>query len=192
MRVAKYIRVSTEEQNTARQESEFVAYVDKCSGIIPFKERGEAGKLLNELYKYDEIRVHSIDRLGRNAIDIQRTIDFILSRGVNIHIEDLSLSAIVKDKPNPVFKLISDLMANIAQMERDSIKARQAEGIAIARAKGVYKRSRERKTLNDKQILKKHAAVVNCLKAGMSLSKTADTTGVSRTTVIKVKKTLNR
>jgi multidrug efflux pump subunit AcrB len=83
MRV-KYIRVSTIEQNTDRQEDfKGLTYKDKCSGSIAFKDRKEASKLLanNDV---TEILVHSIDRLGRNTIDIMNTIQDFTDRGINV------------------------------------------------------------------------------------------------------------
>lgn len=194
MKTAKYIRVSTNEQNIARQENkEFIMYTDKCSGIIPFLERPQGKKVLSDIKngKIAILHVHSIDRLGRNAMDIQNTIDLILNSGVNIIVDDLGVSALLPDKTkNSVFKMITDLLANVAQMERDSIKKRQAEGIAIAKAKGVYSKSRNRVPLTDSELIEKNKKVVNCLELGMSLNKTAESTGLSVPTVIKVKKAL--
>ena len=80
--IANYIRVSTLEQNTARQETNGLTYTDKCSGSIPFAERKEAKKLLkNEAIT--EVHVHSIDRLGRNTLDIMQTIQNFTDKGIN-------------------------------------------------------------------------------------------------------------
>jgi DNA invertase Pin-like site-specific DNA recombinase len=194
MQTVKYIRVSTAEQNTARQErTHFTMYIDKCSGVIPFAERPEGKKLLKDIEKgqITQIDVHSIDRLGRNAMDIQNTIDFILSKQINIMVEDLGLSALLPNNTkNPMFKLITDLLANVAEMERLSVKKRQAEGIAIAKAKGIYSQSRNRQPLSNEELIEKNKAVANCLKANMSLKKTAESTNKSIPTIIKIKKAL--
>ena len=196
MKAVKYVRVSSNEQNTARQsKTDLKLYIDRCSGTIPFAERQQGKKLLTDIDKknINAIHIHSIDRLGRSAMDIQQTIDTLLKKGVNIVVEDLGLNALLKDNSiNPMFKLITDLMANIAQMERDSIKKRQAEGIAIAKAKGVYKKARNRQKLSDVELLNKNVAIVNCLKSEMSLTKTAQSTGKSIPTIIKIKKILNQ
>ena len=71
---AKYIRVSTKEQNTDRQtDFDGLTHIDLCSGSIPFKDRPEAKKLLSNK-EITEVHVHSIDRLGRNTLDIMQTI----------------------------------------------------------------------------------------------------------------------
>jgi len=194
MKEVKYIRVSTTEQNTARQENRNLKhYIDKCSGAIPFIERKEGSRLIKDINngKVDVVRFHSIDRMGRNAMDIQKTIDSITSKGINIIIEDLGINALLKDgTQNSMFKLITDLLANVAQMERESIRKRQAEGIAIAKAKGVYSKARNRKKLSDEELLEKNKAIVNCLNAKMSLQKTAEVTGKSIPTICKIKRIL--
>jgi DNA invertase Pin-like site-specific DNA recombinase len=80
----KYIRVSTIEQNTDRQ-TDFagITYIDECSGSIAFKDRPNAKKLLfnNDI---KEVHIHSIDRLGRNTLDIMQTIQNFTNRGINV------------------------------------------------------------------------------------------------------------
>ncbi len=175
MEEVKYIRVSTTEQNTARQENtNLKLYIDRCIGTIPFTERQQGKKLLKDIStgKVNAVRVHSIDRMGRNAMDIQKTIDSITSNEINILVEDLGMNALFGNgKLNPMFKLITDLLANVEQMERESIRKRQSEGIAIAKAKGVYSRSRNRNKLTGEEFLKRNNAIVHCLNANMSLQK---------------------
>ena len=192
MKTVKYIRVSSKDQNTARQENTTMKlYIDKCSGTIPFKERKAGKKLLKNIDEINNIHVHSIDRLGRNAIDIQNTINDFTSKGINVIVEDLGITSLLPNgDQNPVFKLITDLMANIAQMERDNIKKRQTEGIAIAKAKGVYNKSKNRQKLTDIELLEKNKEIVTCLLNGMSLEVTKATIKRSIPTIIKVKKAL--
>ena len=82
MTKVKYIRVSTEDQNTSRQEvnsKEFSKiYIDKTSGSIKFTERKEASKLLVDIEKglVTEIHISSICRLGRSIIDILTMVEF--------------------------------------------------------------------------------------------------------------------
>ena len=75
---ATYVRVSTFEQNIDRQlrGKEGAVYWDKVSGTVPFEDREDASKLLAdaEAGDIDEVEVHSIDRLGRDAINVLQTI----------------------------------------------------------------------------------------------------------------------
>ena len=79
-----YLRVSTIEQNTARQMEEIPedckVFEDKVSGSIPFAERTEGRNIVNLIKQrqINTIYVHSIDRLGRNSLDILQTIQFFL------------------------------------------------------------------------------------------------------------------
>jgi len=79
-----YIRVSALDQNVARQETALKSYIDKCSGAIAFANRPEAMKLLRDIDTITEVQVHSIDRLGRNTLDIMQTIQFFTDKGINV------------------------------------------------------------------------------------------------------------
>ena len=113
MRV-KYIRVSTIEQNTDRQDDfNGKTYTDECSGSIAFKDRKEASKLLaND--EVNEVLVHSIDRLGRNTIDIMQTIQDFTSRGINVISEKEGLSTLIDGKVNPVAKMMIGILGTLA------------------------------------------------------------------------------
>ena len=142
MKTAKYIRVSTTEQNIDRQTTTtHKQYIDKCSGSIPFNERANAIKLLNDIAnkKIDTLVVHSIDRLGRNAFDIQTTLNTLSNLNINVYVENIGLYSMIENKPNSIFKMITDVLSNVAEMERTSLLERQREGIIIAKAKGTYK-----------------------------------------------------
>jgi DNA invertase Pin-like site-specific DNA recombinase len=139
---AKYIRISTSGQNESRQkDSSMIEYFDIVSGIVPFTERPQAMRLLDDVRSgaIKTIVVHSVDRLGRNAYDIQSTMELLNKEDVNLVIENLGLHSRIDGKPNPIFKMICDLLANVSQIERESIKERIAEGIAIAKLQGKYK-----------------------------------------------------
>ena len=73
---------------------------DECSGSIAFKDRKEASKLLaND--EVNEVLVHSIDRLGRNTIDIMNTIQDFTNRGINVISEKEGLADYNRWKREP-------------------------------------------------------------------------------------------
>ena len=121
MRV-KYIRVSTIEQNTDRQDDfSRKTYTDECSGSIAFKDRKEASKLLaND--EVSEVLVHSIDRLGRNTIDIMNTIQDFTDRGINVISEKEGLQTIIDGKENPVAKMMIGILGTLAEFELIELK----------------------------------------------------------------------
>jgi DNA invertase Pin-like site-specific DNA recombinase len=191
---ARYVRISTANQNHERQlintHSDESLFIDVCSGSIPFSKRDKGKELLNSILigNVDYISVHAVDRLGRNLMDILTTLQILDDSGVTVKIDSLGLESRVGDKSNPAFKLITTVMGQIGEMERDTMRERQKEGIAIAKAKGRYK-GRERGSLQSiEDFLNQYPKVLKELSAGMSLRKTAKLCDVSVGTVQKVKK----
>ncbi|MCT3906613.1 recombinase family protein [Elizabethkingia anophelis] len=195
---ARYIRVSTGNQNTERQlkknHPNEKLYIDIVSGAIPFKEREQGNRLIQDIeadsIKY--ISVHSIDRLGRNLFDILATLELLNEKKVTLKVDNLGIESLVNNKPNSAFKLIISVMANIAEMERETMLERQKEGIKIAIAKGVYKGRIKGSKESDEQVLAKYKEVVKYLKRGQSLRDIAKLCNVSLGTVQKVKKILEK
>ena len=189
MRV-KYIRVSTIEQNTDRQEDfKGLTYKDKCSGSIAFKDRKEATKLLaND--EVTEVLVHSIDRLGRTTIDIMQTIQGFTSRGINVISEKEGLKTIVDGKENPVAKMMIGILGTLAEFELNRAKERQAEGIAKAKTKGVYAGRSAGSSESIGVFIAKEStkAILKNLRLGESIKRTALLSKASIGKVKKVKK----
>jgi DNA invertase Pin-like site-specific DNA recombinase len=200
-RIIHYVRVSTLEQKTDRQETSIVmgaeVYTDKCSGSVPFEKRDFGQVLMHEVEAgtIDEVHVHSIDRLGRNTLDIMNTIQFFTENGVNLISKKEGLQTLNEDgSENITAKLLVGILGTLAEFERSRIKERQAEGIAKAKEKGTYKnrpKTGGRTAENDKQIIEKYKkTIVKELKNGESVRRTAKVCGVSTATVTKVKKAL--
>jgi len=189
MRV-KYIRVSTIEQNTDRQDDfNGKTYKDECSGSIAFKDRKEASKLLanNEV---SEVLVHSIDRLGRNTIDIMNTIQDFTNRGINVISEKEGLQTIINGKENPVAKMMIGILGTLAEFELSRAKERQAEGIAKAKAKGSYL-GRSKGSSEPVEVFANKAStksILKYLKMNESISRTAKLSQTSEGSVKKVRR----
>ena len=190
---AKYIRVSTTDQNTDRQNQSFngLKFEDKCSGSISFKDRTEAKKLLSN-EEITEVYVHSIDRLGRNTLDIMQTIQYFTSKGINVVSEKEGLQTIVNGKENPIAKLMVGILGTLAEFELSRIKERQSEGIANAKTKGVYIGRKVGTAESTEQFINKKAtqSILRYLKANESIRRTAKLSGTSVGTVQKVKRLL--
>ncbi|WP_288377619.1 recombinase family protein [uncultured Chryseobacterium sp.] len=195
---ARYIRVSTGNQNTARQlqkvHSNEKLYIDIISGATPFNQRPEGKNMLEDIEAglIDYITVHSIDRLGRNLFDILSTLELLNEKKIILKVDNLGIESLVNGKPNSVFKLIISVIGNIAEMEREALLERQREGIAIAKARGTYKGREKGSKETDEQVLDKYKEVVKYLKKGQSLRDTAKLCNVSLGTVQKVKQVLNK
>ena len=192
MNIVKYARVSTTDQNPERQGN--CDFLDKCSGSIPFDERPEAKKLLQwvAVGRVKEVRVHSIDRLGRNTLDILQTIKHFTAMGVNVVSEREGLKTLLPDgKENPVAKMMIGILGTLSEFELERIRERQREGIAKAKAKGIYiKHGGHKPKLTPKQFLNKkvNADCQKYLEQGFSLRMSARMSGVSLGTAQKVSK----
>ncbi|SDG71204.1 recombinase family protein [Winogradskyella thalassocola] len=191
---ARYVRISTPNQNKERQlvnnYPNEKLYIDVCSGAIPFNKREQGVQLLKsvEFAEIENISVHAVDRLGRNLLDILTTLKYLDDHKVSVKIDSLGLESRIKNKPNPAFKLITTVMGQIGEMERETMLERQKEGIAIAKAKGVYKGRVRGSKQSDKEFLSNYTSVIKELNAGMSLRKTSKLCDVSLGTVQKVKR----
>lgn len=147
MAVYGYIRVSTADQNTARQ---FAAlgkleipknnlYVDKQSGKD--FNRPAYKKMLRHLKAGDLLYIKSIDRLGRNYEEIQEQWR-ILTKDMKVDIVVLDMSLLdTRNGKDLLGTFISDvflqILSFVSENERNNIRTRQAEGIAAAKANGI-------------------------------------------------------
>jgi len=186
---AKYIRVSTMEQNVDRQKEDgYKLYIDKVSGSVPFHKRSQAVKLLND-DTITEVHVQSIDRLGRNTMDILSTIKEFTAKGINVVSQKEGLSTIVDGKESPTSKMVLSIMATLSEFELSTIKERQREGIERAKQRGAYKTNGGSKPLSKKELLAKpkNANCAKELRSGESIRRAAKLAGVSHTTAMKIK-----
>lgn len=132
-----YVRVSTEEQNLARQyevmskhgvEERFI-FSDKLSGKNT--DRPGLRRLILFIGRGDTLYIESISRLARNTRDLLNIVEQLTSKGVNLVSDKESL-----DTSTPTGKFVLTMFGAIAQLERDSILERQKEGIEIAKREG--------------------------------------------------------
>lgn len=99
---ARYIRVSTGTQNTARQEEKQAqgekVFIDIVSGSIPFKDRAQGKELIKAIEdnEINYVSVSSIDRLGRNLYDILTTLEFFKEKGVILKVDNLGIESLIK------------------------------------------------------------------------------------------------
>lgn len=198
MAKVKYIRTSTFEQSNERQkvngDKYDHLYIDKCSGSISLEERPHGKKLLNKVQngKIKEIHVSSIDRLGRNILDILQVLEELNNFKVNLFVENIGMNSLIDgEKPNPTFKMIVSVLGNVAEMERENMLERQRQGIAIAKAKGVYKGRVAGSKMSDKEFIEKYPKLIRELKAGESLRRAAALAGCSLGTAQKARRILN-
>ena len=171
-----YVRVSTLEQNTDRQldglELDQV-FTDKASGRDA--KRPELKNLLKFARLGDTVVVHSLDRLARNLDDLRRLVGDLTRRGVRVEFVKESLAFTGED--SPMANLMLSVMGAFAEFERALISERQREGIAMAKARGVYKGRKKALSSAQVETLKDRVAI------GTTKTQVARDLGVSRETV---------
>jgi DNA invertase Pin-like site-specific DNA recombinase len=133
-----YVRVSSIDQNADRQLEHLQAdklFTDKASGKDT--DRPQLQVLLAYAREGDTIVVHSMDRLARNVDDLRRLVQEQTKRGIRVQFIKENLTFTGED--SPIAHLMLSILGSIAQFERDLIKERQREGIALARQRGAYR-----------------------------------------------------
>ncbi|WP_372640210.1 recombinase family protein [Ancylomarina sp.] len=202
-RKIKYTRKSTIEQNEARQVEGLKDYTgelftDKISGKIAFPDRPEGKKIIDAVKSglISELIVFDVDRLGRDTRDILNTFHIMKTNKVCVTIHMLGIKSLVDGKSSPAFELVTTVMATLAQQEIERTKERQMQAIELIKEADkereqkdkVYKgRKKGAKNKDSKSLVDKWKNVKACLDSNMSIDKTVAATGVSRSTVKRVR-----
>lgn len=167
-----YVRVSSKEQNLARQYEDMkqlgindkYIYEDKASG----KDMDRIGYqyMKKSIEKGDTLVIKSLDRLGRNQEQIKNEWQYFKDNEINIRVLDMPALNIdySTEQMHGMFKMISNIVFEVmswhAEEERNKIKQRQAEGIAVAKASGKHlgrpKMSLETLSKNQRQLLEQN------------------------------------
>lgn len=128
-----YYRVSTSDQSIESQRAAMGSNFDEefddvgVSGAILAAKRPGFAKLLAFIRKGDTLHVYAVDRLGRDALDVQSTVRLLLAKGVAVHVQGLGVMA------KGAGELILAVLAQVADMERQRIAERTAAGRQVAR-----------------------------------------------------------
>ena len=181
-----YVRTSSVGQNDQRQLDGVVldkTFTDTASGKNTARPQLQA--MLSHIRTGDHLMVHSMDRLSRSLSDLETLVKDLTARGITVTFKTQALTFPAKvegqsEKELARSMLMLQMMGAVAQFERALIRERQAEGIAIAKAKGkgvVYKGRKA--SLNAAEVAELKAMVT----AGVAKTKIAEQMGVSRATV---------
>ena len=180
-----YARVSTLHQDLESQQQALEKegcdkiYKDKFTGTKT--ERPQFSKLLQELILGDTLVVTKLDRFARTTADGINTIKGLFEKGIKVHVLNMGL---VEDTPTG--RLILSVMLAFAEFERDMNVERTQEGKAIAKQREDYREGRPKK-YGKKQI--EHALK---LLETHSYKQVEETTGISKSTVIRAKKQMKQ
>lgn len=181
-RIFAYCRVSTTEQTTENQTQAIRAagwdidparvISETISGSVEAMKRPAFAALVeHKLEPGDSLVVLKLDRLGRDNIDVQQTINALHARGVRV----VSLDLPAPDLASATGKMMLQLFAVFAEFERNRIRERTAEGLARAKRQG--------KKLGRPQALDTTSAVLAAKREGLSQAQTAERIHASLRTV---------
>ncbi|MCL8126310.1 recombinase family protein [Enterobacter hormaechei] len=186
-RVFAYCRVSTLEQTTENQRREIEAagfairpqrlIEEHISGSVAASERPGFIRLLDRMENGDVLIVTKLDRLGRNAMDIRKTVEQLASSDIRVHC--LALGGV--DLTSPAGKMTMQVISAVAEFERDLLLERTHSG--IARAKAAGKRFGRPSALNEQQ----QQAVMARINAGTSISAVAREFNTTRQTIMRIR-----
>lgn len=146
-----YARVSTDEQNEARQLESFADYSEKITKIFTDKMSGKAANrpqlkaMLDYVREGDVVVVSDFSRLARSTTDMLQIVKELTDKGVAL----ISIKENV-DTDTPQGRFMLTIFAALAELERETILQRQREGISIAKKQGKYK-GRKPLSFNEEQ-----------------------------------------
>ena len=195
--IVGYARVSSIEQNLERQLENLKTFgaekifIEKQSGKS-IENRPILQEALNFVRMGDRFIVESIDRLGLNYDEVIHTVNYLKDKEVQLMITSLPMMNEVIGNPllDKFMKdLIIQILAMVSEQERNESKRRQAQGIKIAKEKGVYKGRPLLYSPNAKDPQKRiiYHRVVEMLEEGKAISKIAKEVNITRQTVYRIK-----
>lgn len=204
-KVVLYCRVSTQVQDYERQVSDLTqfakkhqweiaeTFTEKISGAKKNDERKELISLLSyaRVHYINRVLVTELSRLGRDTLQVLAAIDMLNKAKVSLYIMNYNIETLTPDgKVNPMSQFMITLLAEVARMERRTIKERMASGYNNFRANGgkVGRKTGYRKS--DEDFRTQYKDVFRLLGKGVSLRDISKATGVSVNTVKRCKNLL--
>lgn len=204
-KVVLYCRVSTQVQDYERQVSDLTqfakkhqweiaeTFTEKISGAKKNDERKELTSLLSyaRVHHINRVLVTELSRLGRDTLQVLAAIDMLNKAKVSLYIMNYNIETLTPDgKVNPMSQFMITLLAEVARMERRTIKERMASGYNNFRANGgkVGRKTGYRKS--DEDFRTQYKDVFRLLGKGVSLRDISKATGVSVNTVKRCKNLL--
>jgi DNA invertase Pin-like site-specific DNA recombinase len=192
-------RVSTDEQSELRQIQNVEGFdkviIDKCSGTIPLWERPQASKLkkLVDNGTIKHIEVHSIDRLGRDTLNVLSVWKELTDKGVRVVCRNPNFQNLNADGEKDYFsELLLNILSTMSSFEKSMIKTRQMEGIRITQKINPQKYSGRKQNTKESTLkfLTKHSKAVQYLERGMKGVEVSKLCDISLNTITKIKKNL--
>ena len=198
-----FARVSTSAQEYDRQVNELTSlansngwsveavFAEKVSGAKANTDRTELLNMIQyvEANYINKVLVTELSRLGRDTLQVLEVIQLLNDKGISLYIQNYNIETLTKEgKVNVMSQFLITILAEVARMERKTIRERVESGYKNFRASGgkVGRKVGSIKSKERKQ--EEYAKVIRSLRAGKSIRDTAMISGVSISTVQRIKK----
>lgn len=203
--VVIFARVSTSIQDYDRQVNELTSiassrdwkiegvFAEKISGAKKNSERTELKRMIEyvEAHNIDKVIVTELSRLGRDTLQVLEVIETLNSKGISLFIGNYNIETLTAEgKVNPMSQFLITILAEVARMERKTIKERMDSGYSNFRANGGKVGRKEGYKKSDADMLQQYAEEVKYLKKGLALRTISKLTGTSVNTISKCKRLL--
>lgn len=201
MKVVLFARVSTNIQDYDRQINELTrlakrngwniaaSFAEKVSGAKKNNERTELLRMVEyvEANNIDKVMVTELSRLGRDTLQVLEVIEMLNARGISLYIENYHIETLtVERKVNPMSQFLITILAEVARMERKTIKERMDSGYQNYRASGGNVGRKQGYRKPDETMKTEYAEEIRLLKKGYSLRNVAKLTNTSINTLRKL------
>ena len=202
MKTVIFARVSTNIQEYDRQVNELTAlandngwsveamFAEKISGA---KANAERSELLNmvayvEANSIDKVLVTELSRLGRDTLQVLEVIEMLNSKGISLYIQNYNIETLTAEgKVNAMSQFLITILAEVARMERKTIRERVASGYANYRNNGGKVGRKQGYRKSSEAMREEYGEVLKLLKKGISLRNISKITNVSVNTIRKCK-----
>lgn len=170
---------------------------EKISGSTKNENRKGISELLDyvENYKVDIVLTTEVSRLGRSPFQTHKIVETLTQKQIPIYFHSYRITTLIKDeddvyKRNPLAMILFHILSEFAFVEKEVLVQRINSGLQEARRKGVVLGRKKGSTEGKSELLKKYSKLIPDLKAGISLQKCMKIHGVSKNTIIKIKKVI--
>lgn len=202
MKVVLFARVSTNIQDYDRQINELTglvkrngweiaaSFAEKISGAKRNAERTELVRMVEfvEANNVDKIVVTELSRLGRDTLQVLEVIELFNQKKISLYIQNYSIETLTEDgKVNPMSQFLITILAEVARMERKTIKERMDSGYQNFRANGGLVGRKQGYRKSDEAMKEEYAEEIRLIRKGYSLRNVSKLTHTSVNTLRKLR-----
>lgn len=202
MKVVLFARVSTNIQDYDRQINELTglakrngweiaaSFAEKISGARRNAERTELVRMVEfvEANNVDKIVVTELSRLGRDTLQVLEVIELFNQKKISLYIQNYSIETLTEDgKVNPMSQFLITILAEVARMERKTIKERMDSGYQNFRANGGLVGRKQGYRKSDEAMKEEYAEEIRLIRKGYSLRNVSKLTHTSVNTLRKLR-----